>query len=487
MTISFNGISPSLRVPFVFVEFDNSKAQQGPSIQEYKTLMIGQKLSTGSATALSLYTVTQESQARSLFGAGSMLHHMCARYLQNNKVVPLKVMPLADNGAGVAATGTFTVSGTATAAGVLNCYIGGRKVVASIVSGDTASGAATKLAAAINADTDSHVTAVAVSAVVTVTYKHKGTVGNQLDLRMNYNDGESSAAGLSVVVVAMASGVTDPAVSTVISALDETQYNVWVAPYTDSANLTSIETELADRWGPIRQNDGVYISSKADLYANLETLGNARNSAHVSLIRAAGPSTSWEFAAATAAVVALSAQIDPARPFQTLELAGILSPNSTETLTLMESDLLLHEGISTHLVDDGGVVRIQRLITTFKTNAFGATDVSYLDVNTPLTLSYLRFDFKATMSSKYPRHKLANDGTRFGPGQAVITPKIGKAEALGKFRQWEELGLVENFDQFKRDLIVERNAQNVNRLDFLLPTDLINQLVGIGAQIQFLL
>jgi len=67
----------------------------------------------------------------------------------------------------------------------------------------------------------------------------------------------------------------------------------------------------------------------------------------------------------------------------------------------------------------------------------------------------------------------------------VMTPKLGKAEALGWFREMEKLGLVEGFDQFKADLVVERNASNPNRLDVLLPPDLINQLMITAAQIQF--
>jgi phage tail sheath gpL-like len=82
---------------------------------------------------------------------------------------------------------------------------------------------------------------------------------------------------------------------------------------------------------------------------------------------------------------------------------------------------------------------------------------------TLFTLSYLRYDWRNHMLTKYPRHKLANDGTRYGSGQAIITPKVGRAEAIGKFRQWEELGLVEGADQFKRDLIVERNSEDPNR------------------------
>jgi phage tail sheath gpL-like len=55
---------------------------------------------------------------------------------------------------------------------------------------------------------------------------------------------------------------------------------------------------------------------------------------------------------------------------------------------------------------------------------------------------------------------------------------------LAWFREMEELGLVENFDQFKRDL-VQRNGSDPNRLDLLIPPDLINGLVVVAAQVQF--
>jgi phage tail sheath gpL-like len=74
---------------------------------------------------------------------------------------------------------------------------------------------------------------------------------------------------------------------------------------------------------------------------------------------------------------------------------------------------------------------------------------------------------------------------QYGAGQLVMTPKLGKAEAVGWFEDMQELGLVENVEQFIRDLVVERNAQDPNRLDFLLPPDLINQLMVVAAQVQF--
>jgi phage tail sheath gpL-like len=68
-----------------------------------------------------------------------------------------------------------------------------------------------------------------------------------------------------------------------------------------------------------------------------------------------------------------------------------------------------------------------------------------------------------------------------------MTPKLGKAEAIARFRVWEEQGLVENIDQFKNDLICERNESDPNRLDWYLPPDLMNQFRVGGAKIGFIL
>ncbi|WP_460431421.1 phage tail sheath C-terminal domain-containing protein, partial [Azotobacter salinestris] len=148
-------------------------------------------------------------------------------------------------------------------------------------------------------------------------------------------------------------------------------------------------------------------------------------------------------------------------------------------------NLLLFDGIATTKVDAGGVMQVERLITTYKTNSAGGSDTSYLDSETLFTLMFIRHDWRDYILRKYPRHKLANDGTRYGSGQAVVTPVVMKAEALAKFREWEDLGLVENIDDFKANLVAERNASDPNRLDMLLPPDLVNQLRIIANKIQF--
>jgi phage tail sheath gpL-like len=490
MAISFNQVPAGIRVPFLYAEFDNSNAVQGASVQPYKTLMIGQKLVSGTKAQNEKFLVTSSEQAAEYFGAGSMLSKMAAAYLAANKINELHCIALDDAGAGVASTGSILVGGSPTKAGVLKLYIAGKKAEVAVATTDSAAAVAANLAAIITADSTFVVDAVVngvTAEQIDFTAKNAGVVGDDIDLRLNYFTGDELPTGLTGVITAMNGGVANPDVSSAIAILDDEQFMLWVTPYTDASNLIIIETELADRFGPLRQNDGYHISSARGTLSELNTLGDSRNSQFTIIKRASGPSSPYEHSAATAGIVGAAAAIDPARPFQTLVIPGILAESESEKLTLEERNILLNHGIATDKVDAGGSVRLERVITTYKESPAGAADISYLDLNTLLTLSYLRYDFRNFWLLKYPRHKLASDGTQFGAGQAVMTPKVAKAEAIGRFRIWENAGLVENIDQFKEDLIVERNAQDPNRLDFLLPPDLMNQLRVVGVKVGFLL
>lgn len=490
MAISFDQVPAGIRVPFLYAEFDNKGAVQGAGLQPYKVLMIGQKLAAGTKAAKEKFLVTSFEQAKEYFGAGSQIANMAGAYFAVNRSNELHMIALDDAGAGVASTGSLLLGGAVTKAGTLSFYIAGKKVQVGVAVGDTLANIVISLAAVITADTDLPVSGAPDGGVpeqLNLTAKNDGVDGDNIDLRLNYFFGDETPAGLTTVITAMNGGTTNPDVQDAIDVVGDDQYMLWDTPYTDAANLLALETELNDRFGPIKQNDGYHITGARGTHGELVTLGDTRNSQFTIIKRCSGPSMPYEHSSAMVGVIAAAAQIDPARPFQTLELTGILAESESEKLTLEERNILLNHGIATDKVDAGGFVRIERVITTYKENPAGAADISYLDLNTLLTLSYIRYDFRNFWLAKYPRHKLANNGTQFGQGQAVMTPNVAKAEAVGRFRIWEELGLVENIDQFKEDLIVERNLQDPNRLDFLLPPDLINQLRVVGVKIGFLL
>ena len=132
-------------------------------------------------------------------------------------------------------------------------------------------------------------------------------------------------------------------------------------------------------------------------------------------------------------------------------------------------------------------LQIEREVTMYQRNAWGMADPSYLDVQTPATLGYWRYAVRSRITQKFPRHKLADDGTRYGPGQAVVTPSVIRAELNALHGELEGKGLLEHLETFKEGLIVERNKDDRNRLDVLAPPDLVNQFRVFAMQTRFVL
>ena len=398
-------------------------------------------------------------------------------------------MALGDAAGATKSARTVTVTGPATAAGTLALYVNGRRIATAVASGDTANEIAAAVASSVNAVANLPVTAAAAAAVVTLTHRHGGAA-TDLDVRVNFRAGEAVPAGTTAVVASTVAGAGDPDVGDAIDGLTDEQYNVIATAYSDDANMDALEEELQDRWGPLTQADGQAIAAfkgANGTQAEATTYGNGRNSLHSTVMDAGkSPTPNYLWAATVAGAAAASARRDPARPFQTLELEGVVAPPLGSRRNWTERNTLLHDGISTYGVDPDGTVRIERLITTYQTRN-GEADTAYLNLNTPMTLSHIRAAFRSRMRTKYGRHKLADDGSRFDPGQPIMTPSLAKAEAMAWFEEMEGQGLVEGFAQFRRDLIVERNADNRDRLDILMPPDLVNQLRVVGVQIRFIL
>lgn len=486
--MQFNSIPNAVRVPFSFVEFSNTEAGGGSVAQPYKLLLIGQKLTAGTQAANSLVRVSSPKQAATLFGAGSMLAAMFRKAYAANNFSEIWCIPLVDDAAGVTAKAVMTVTGPATADGTLAIYIGGELINVPVVQGDAATAIATKIAAAINGRAESYLSAVVDGTdafKVNLEAKHKGLAANGGPISLNYNS-EVTPAGVTVTTTALAGGTTNPDVQDAIDAMGDEQFRTIAIPYTDSGNLALMKTEMARRWGPLLTNDGHLFSASTLGSAALTSLGDAHNHPHLSIVEVSGsPTPSWEVAAVVGAVVCYYSPIDQARPLQTLALPGILAPRIEDRLILQERNVLLYSGIATTTVDSDNNVRIERMITTYKEDPSGNVDESQLDYETMAILSFLRFDFRRFFGVKYPRHKLARDGVRFGTQQPIMTPGLAKAECIGLFAQWEENGLVEDSAQFERDIRVEVNPGNPNRLDFYLPPNLINGLRVLAAQIAF--
>jgi phage tail sheath gpL-like len=503
MPVSFNSIPANWRMPLYWVEVDPSMA--GYPRSRLTSLLFGLMTADGTAIENVPVPVPSQADARQLFGYGSMLDGMVEAFTRNNFAQELWVVPIAEAAAGVPATGPITVTTPATSAGVLPIYVAGRKVQVNVAAGEDVADTAKKIETAINADPSMPVTAlVGVMGAVDLTCKFKGVEGNEIDVRFAYG-GALAAERVPVGLVItpppnnkLTGGAGTVDLTDAIVNLGDEIYEYVATGFTDSTALQALEQEYGftdlGRWGWMRQLYGhVFGGYKgAEVggdkgFAALVQYGPTNNSGVLSLlgIEANSPTPTWNWASAYAAKAARALLNDPARPLQTLALEGCLPAPKHQRFTKTQCNTLSGVGIATQGVNDDGIPAILRESTTYQKNLYGQGDDAYELVPTLATLSALFRSQRYAITSKYPRHKLADDGTRFGAGQAIVTPKIIKAELIAQYSADEFLGRVENAQAFKTNLIVERDPNDPNRVNVLYPPDLINQLRIFAVLAQF--
>lgn len=487
--VTFNTIPIDIRTGGVFVEIDNSKALGGSLIaQPRRMLYIGNKLATGTQLQNTLVRVNNPAEAATYFGRGSVLHEMLRSARAVNKQADIWAIAIDDLAGGVQATQTLTITGAATAAGTLALRINGELINVGVTSGDTPTIVATAIVAAVAAFLDGPVTAANAAGVVTFTARHKGVFGNDIDIRINYQTDEFTPAGLTVVIAAGVAGTGNPDVATALAAIASERYYSIVTCWSDTTNLDKIKTELAARFGGMDMRTGHLFVGKSGTHGALTSFGTARNNVHETVFGVkAPPQGAYNWSARMAAVVEFNGAIDPARPFKTLEVPGLLGPKKADQFTRAERELLLRDGISTFTVDDDGTVRLEQVITTYQTNPQGIDDVSYLMLNTKWTVDFMRFSFQVDQALAFPRHKLADDGTNFAEGQPVATPRLIKSVLVATAKKLEQVGILENFATFQKQVYVVRSLTDRNRVNAVIPADCVNQYAVFAGAVQFIL
>lgn len=489
--VSFKNIPSNLRLPLFYAEVNNSQANTGQVTS--RALIIGQQLSTGVGVTNVPVISGGPVNAIAQYGAGSQLAAMVAAYRAADPFGELWELPLADNGAGTVATGTLTITAAPTANGTFNLYIGGTLVQTAITTAmTTVTLVAAAIVAACTATPNLSVSAANSSGVITFTSLHKGLTQNDIDLRVNYRGtagGEFTPAGLTYTLVAMSGGTANPLLTTALANLGTKRYDLIIHPYTDTTSLSAITAYLNDTTGTWSWQEQLYGHSWTALrgtFANLVTAGNAMNDQHTSILGFYdSPTTNWQIAADFAGTAAVSLRADPATPLHTLALSTMLPPPVASRFIASQRNTLLFDGISTFVVNDGGVIMLEGTITTYQKNSFSQPDNSYLQINTMYNLASVLTQLNIAITSNFSQVKLAADGTKFADGSNIVTPSTIKAFLIAQYQQMEYNGQVQNSAAFAAGLIVQQNDTNPNRVDVLWDGILIDQLDILALLAQF--
>lgn len=483
------GVPNNIIVPFVGVEFDASRASNNPADLRFKCLIFGhQDSADGTLTANSPTRVLNADDVAAKAGVGSLLHQMARRWFAMNKATEAYVIAVPQP-TGVAQEFDITFAGTATANGEAVVYIDGVRFNVGVSIGDTATAIAAALTAEINKYFDRHCfTATSAAGVLTLTANYVGTIGGQHDIRTAYYDTDADIPGVTSAISVGTAGTGSADITNAIAGIAGVWFQVLVTPFNDTTNINLLETELATRFGPTVQQDGICYFGYDDTAANSITFAtnSARNSPSMVMIDTYRYTEHPAFIASmVAAACAGSAENDPGQPLHRITLPALLPPIASEQYSLETLNTLTANGIMTLNPAAFGGPQTFGTVTMYLKNSSGIPDIAYQYQNTLFILMRLRYDFVAMITTKYARARLADSAERIRSGLQVITPTIGRAEAVALARSWEERGLVENIEQFKADIVCQRSTTNPNRLEWILPPDLVNQFIVGSADMQF--
>lgn len=480
MTIQFNEIPGNIRVPLWYAEINPAQA---PYESNARLLLIGQ-MDTVNGTATPGEPVQIVSSPEGMFGSQSMLFGMYEKARRNAPFQEIWALPLADDNAGVKATATITCQNvpqpyTAT----VGVWIGKTRVQTVMYPNDTEATLAARLHGVIQATPGLPCTSAYTPTqdVITLSAFHKGVQGNTIRLEVDYYGGEGPASAKVFALTQFTGGSGDPDITTALATLGDDEFD-WIAcPYSDAVNLAAVSSFLngsSGRWSPIQQLYGHYITAKYDTAGNLSTFGLTMNDPHITILGAYKyQSPSWELVGALGGRIAAHLQDAPelSRPLQTLQLIDILPPKAkADRFDITTRQTLYYDGISACHVSKHNTVHIDRIITTYRTNAWGSPDASWLDLNTLAQNMYAIRYLKAKVSGTWGRAALADENPM--GIQGLATPKAVRDTIIHGYRELQNLMVVENLDLFEQRLIVERDAVDANRLNVYLPADVVNQL-----------
>ena len=475
MSISIPEVSSTTLESRYAVQLDRTGTAPAGAAQ--RTCIIGQKRSAGTASASTPQLVTSVNQARTLYGIGSQLALQYESYAANDPNGEAWCVAITDDSGGTAALGTLAFTGPATASGTVFLYVAGQLLTVGVSNGDSATVVGAAVSAAINAATYLPVTASDSTGTVTVTCRHKGTLGNDIDLRVNYGAGQALPTGIACTITQLASGATDTVITAALTAISGLDFRFIVLPYSDDTNLDLVEAELLSRWGAARGLKSVAFCGMDDTVGNLTSAGAARNSGHLCHLGFyQSPTPIWVTVAAFAGKVAVSIRDHAARPLGDIALVGVKAPAASVQFTPTERTTLNNAGIATLYCDSFGAVRIGAAVSTYRTDGNGAADKTLQSINASFNLAFLIDDMSGVIRSKTQNKILVADASDVAPGTPAIDPASIRALYVGWYRDRIRSAHVQGLDAFKSSLLVEINATNPNRVDSAVPLYLAGQL-----------
>ena len=446
-------------IPGVFNKIDSSRASRGPREMPRSIALYGQinNVLFNPANFNKRMIVTTEVDAKGFYGEGSVMFDMWVG-AQKNAILglPIVCIALPDDEDALAAEFALTVATeTNHLTGELPVYIAGARVATSVGEEDAASVAA-KLYAKLQKRTDLPVVATAISgAVITLTTKVKGELGNHIDIRTSYYNSDSPIQGVTLTVTQTEVGAVNPDLTEAIVNARNTRDTEWVIPYTDGSSMAMVEEEAFRRWQHEVQTDFQFITAMRGTEAQHTTWLSPRNNPLGHSIHTTKDLTSpWVTAAMAGAVIESMAMLNPCTPHTGAVLVGYQGARQDEAFEEEQINLFMLDGGSGLVTQEDGTANLMRMVTNYTTHNTGAYDTAMRELTWIKNLSWFRW-YRNTEFGIRTQGFLMGEYAEEIPGQKIMTYGVAEDFLLAIYDNAIGIARMQNRDHYRKTLVLQ--------------------------------
>lgn len=440
-----------------YVSITKQSAGLPVGLAEQKILVIGQKLSAGTAIEKTLNINVEENQINDLYGEGSSLAVTLRAMFDEFDQAPSPYLPRIDvisledavGASGTISNLTLAASGgddTANKTGKVYLDICGHEIEISITIGDSlATVIAPAIVAAVNL-LDLPLTASDTGAgAITFEFNNGGTINNNATIKLEglaKIGSDYFFSNIQFSLVGFASGSTDPTTTNLLDVVDKVRYQSMTYPVEYGTDLA---TDFLDTRFNVANaiKDGVAIVKNTDSYADLAIILDALNSqslvyfcnkettddlfkggedleldyvasARVAAIRGLRLTENANIVNFTPANVqgeldSLGGKHIASLPYFNTPVSGSPLQPEGKGWTDAQVELLLGKGgcVMGNNTANNAVI-LNELVTTYKTDAAGNVDTTWKYLNTVDTMSVCAEYFFNNLKSDFVQSRLTS-------------------------------------------------------------------------------
>lgn len=491
--ISLVGLASNDPVPGVYIQTNFAAGPASSGATTYSAILLGNKLSTGSATADTVIygpdtatPMTSVADAINLFGDGSELTRMVKRFMTVNKSTPLYALAIAEGTSAGAASGSVTLTTTATGSATLRIFVEDEFVDTGIVTGDTPD--TIKANAIININSKTYWPVIASSGgtgIVTLTSKNKGLRANQIRFFAQVLPSSVGTTVTPTASTALSGGtVSDSNTTALATLLGKRFYYIVEATdgYESSAvdsNLSALVAQVQSEALPVSGRRQRVFAATADTLANSIAVATSINSERCEIAWLQGSDVvPAELAANQAAVISLEeSQAVPRSNFAFYGQTSLTSPSwkikaplSGASPTRAQVFAALNAGLSAIGVGSGGSTFLYKRVTTrFKNGA--NVDYRIREANKVTIEDFFADELMLAVQAAMDGKNIGDDPAKGQPEPApnVATPRLLKSIINSKLRDYFGKGLIQDLPATIQNTLVQRETSPTNRMSAMIP------------------